>query len=101
MVTLDDALAGEGVGRVGYLKIDVEGFDLPVLLGARRTIAESPVIVVQTELQDRHANRYGYRIEDIATLLNEAGLRPHSPRPDGQPRALEGIPRGDILWLRP
>jgi FkbM family methyltransferase len=101
MATLDDVLAGEGIGPVDYLKIDVEGFELPVLRGARRTIAASPAIVVQTELQDQHASRYGFRTEEVASLLSELGLRPHLPRSDGPPQAAEGRLRGDILWLRP
>jgi hypothetical protein len=101
MATLDDALAGEAIGPVDYLKIDVEGFELPVLRGARRTIAASPAIVVQTELQDQHASRYGFRTEEVASPLSELGLRPHLPRSDGPPQAAEGRLRGDILWLRP
>jgi FkbM family methyltransferase len=100
MATLDDALAGQEIGPVDYLKIDVEGFELPVLRGARRTIAASPAIVVQTELQDQHANRYGFRIEEIASLLSELGLRPHLPHGDGHLRAADGRLRGDVLCRR-
>jgi len=101
MVALDDALEGQGLGAVDYLKIDVEGFELPVLRGAARTIAASPGIVIQTELQPRHAGRYGHRIEDIAALLRGLGLDPHGLRPDGGTVRLEGTLRGDVLWMRP
>lgn len=101
MVPLDAALEGQGVGAVDYLKIDVEGFELPVLRGAARTIAASPGIVIQTELQPRHAGRYGHRIEDIAGLLAGLGLAPHGAGAGGEIVRLEGALRGDVLWLRP
>ncbi|MDP3414756.1 FkbM family methyltransferase [Falsiroseomonas sp.] len=100
MQTLDAALAEQGVIAVSYLKIDVEGFELPVLRGALGTIASSPRIAVQTEMEARHAARYGYRLEAIGDLLQGAGLRPHHLDATGAPRALEGALRGDVIWLR-
>lgn len=101
MLPLDAALAGQGIGAVDYLKIDVEGFELPVLRGAAGTIAASRRIVIQTELQPQHASRYGHRIEDIATLLHGFGLAPHGLCPAGETVRLEGTLRGDVLWMRP
>ena len=99
MTTLDDAMAELGLPRMDYLKIDVEGFELPVLRGARGIVAASPDIAIQTELQERHAARYGHRIEDIATLLTGLGLRPHE-LVDGVPRPLSGRLVGDVIWMR-
>lgn len=101
MLPVDAALAAQGLGVVDYLKIDVEGFELPVLRGAARTIAASPRIVVQTELQQRHASRYGHRIEEIAALLDGFGLAPHGLRSDGEPFRLDQALNGDVLWMRP
>jgi FkbM family methyltransferase len=98
---LDAALEARGVGAVDYLKIDVEGFELPVLRGARATIRRSPTIVVQTELQERHAERYGHSIGAIADLLRGEGLAPFIVAQDGTLEPVRGTVRGDILWTRP
>jgi FkbM family methyltransferase len=101
MTTLDAALAAQGVGPVDYLKIDVEGFEVPVLRGALGVIAGSPGIAVQTEIEDRHAERYGHRAEEIGELLQGMGLRPHLPDSQGLAEPLEGRLRGDVIWFRP
>jgi FkbM family methyltransferase len=101
VTTLDEALSRAGTGAVDYLKIDVEGFELPVLRGALRTLRESPGIIVQTELQERHAERYGTTIGDVASLLFGEGLKPHVVERQGTLRTLEGTVRGDVIWLRP
>lgn len=47
-VTIDQYVADTGVERVDFLKIDVDGPDLEVLLGARRTLERfHPVIAIE------------------------------------------------------
>jgi hypothetical protein len=100
LVRLDEALAELGITRIDYLKIDVEGFELPVLQGARGIIAASPDIAVQTELEDQHAGRYGHSVAEIAALLRGLGLSPHGVDYDGRLYAPVGeLPR-DVIWLR-
>lgn len=97
---LDDALSAIGVTRVDYMKVDVEGFELPVLRGAERTFAENPGIAVQTELQERHAARYGHTIAEIGALMENFGLRPHHIDGAGEAVPVSGPLRGDVVWLR-
>lgn len=59
--TLDSFLAERELQRVGMAKIDTEGFDLDVLCGGRRSLAEGRIDVVQFE--------YNWR-----WLLNRASL---------------------------
>jgi FkbM family methyltransferase len=104
MTTLDEALAGIGIDAVDYLKIDVEGFELQVLEGARRTIAANPDIVVQTEIETAHADRYGQGRGEMAALLQGLGLTPHEVDRQGRATRLgvsvEQLRYGDLLWFR-
>ncbi|MCO6415244.1 FkbM family methyltransferase, partial [Siccirubricoccus sp. KC 17139] len=99
MTTLDLALPELGIGAVDYLKIDVEGFELPVLQGAQQTIAASPGIIVQTELVARHAARYGHRLDAIGELLRRLGLSPYRPK-NGTLVPHAGPLEGELLWQR-
>jgi hypothetical protein len=54
-VTLDAAL-GDDADRVSFVKIDVEGHELPLLHGAQRTLATArPALLV--EIEHRHSGR--------------------------------------------
>ena len=62
---LDD----EDVGNVGFIKIDVEGFERNVLLGARETIRRfRPVLLV--EIEELHT---GERIEETLDFVRGLG----------------------------
>jgi FkbM family methyltransferase len=88
--TLDSFCALEGIERIDLLKIDVEGHEYEVLLGARRMLAERRVRFVQFEFGDRHIDARTY-LRDFYDLLSQThrlyrivpdGLRrlpPYSP----------------------
>lgn len=102
LVTLDDTLARLGIARIDYLKIDVEGYELEVLRGARGIIDRSPGIVVQTELIDRHLRRYGTAVTDVAAFLRGLGLTQYMVHQDGSAQVVAenmALP-DDTIWLR-
>ncbi len=70
MVRLDD----EKLAGVDLLKIDVEGYERDVIVGAERTIKENcPVLVV--EQKPGHAERYGIGRWDAVNLLKSWGMK--------------------------
>jgi len=66
---LDDLVAP---GTTRLLKLDVEGFELPVLRGASKTIAHTEV--VYCELSEGNCARFGYHPEEVERLLLQAGF---------------------------
>jgi FkbM family methyltransferase len=74
-IRLDAAVASRLApsDRVGFIKIDVEGFELAVLRGAADTIARHrPVLLVEIEA------RHGVALDDVFALLAEHGYAAHA-----------------------
>lgn len=59
-------------GPIALLKVDVEGFELPVFRGAPRVLSRTRAILFES--WDRHAARYGFAVADVVSLLREAGF---------------------------
>ncbi len=73
VVTVQDYCANEGVDRIDFLKLDVEGHELSVLKGARDLLAHGRIGIVQFE--------YGGTYIDARVLLRDVwdyvgGLNP-------------------------
>jgi len=92
----DDALCALNVGRVGVVKIDVEGAELEVLQGLRGTL-ESHRPAVICELLPSYAaggKRWAFRqprTEAVVALMRELGYQLFRLLPSGGATALERI----------
>lgn len=69
VLTIDSLTADLPDGSVGFIKIDVQGFEHGVLLGARGTLERNPDLVLQLELS---ADEQGGAVE-IVRLIRELG----------------------------
>lgn len=103
MARLDDILSDLGIANVDYLKIDVEGYELYVLHGAKRVIDASRSIIIQIELVDSNTERYGNSAADAAEFLFSLGFVPHAVDRFGVPHTISKERLFDIrdsLWSR-
>lgn len=97
VVTLDDYIAAQRIGRVALLKIDTEGMELDVLDGARRTLACTGVVAMETHGRDRHDGTL-QRLRDAGFTVDREEFDGHtgmvfaSRPPSG---TAEGGTRGD------
>ena len=74
IVVGDDYFAGHGIDRVDIMKVDVEGFEKPVLLGLRKTLNQSrPVIVFEIRADSGSAGLFNSR-KDVEAALSEKYL---------------------------
>jgi FkbM family methyltransferase len=69
MRTLDDVVEP---GQTRLLKLDVEGYELPVLRGAQRTLSSTQI--VYCELTKDNCRRFGYEPEEIERFLLDQGF---------------------------
>lgn len=69
--TLDELL-GDSVAKINLLKIDVEGFEKPVLEGASGVLARTRHVIF--EAYEPHFRKYGYSTADLLGLLSRAGF---------------------------
>jgi FkbM family methyltransferase len=69
-----DHILADDPRRVGAIKCDVEGAELMVLRGAKRTLARwRPTVLLEVDY--RWVRRYGYRGEDVIDYLSAEGFR--------------------------
>ncbi len=70
MHTVDDWVAERGLSGVGFVKVDVEGFEPNVITGAEETIDRwRPSLLL--EIEERHLGRYGRDANQFADEIRE------------------------------
>ncbi|HXZ87759.1 MAG TPA: FkbM family methyltransferase [Candidatus Binataceae bacterium] len=67
--TLDNFCATHNVGHIDYLKIDTEGADLDVLIGAQRMLAERRIDLVEVEAGMNPGNQRHVPFEKLKSFL--------------------------------
>ena len=70
VTTLDDFMDAQRIDRIDYLKIDTEGFDLKVLLGASRALAAGRIGTIQFEFIPANVIT-NVRMRDFISLLSQ------------------------------
>jgi FkbM family methyltransferase len=70
---LDDWLGDRKIGRVDFIKLDVEGAELDVLKGASGLLQRRPRPVILAEVQDVRTLPWGYRAKEIIDHLRNMG----------------------------
>jgi FkbM family methyltransferase len=99
--TLDDALESRNLGRLDLIKIDVEGFEWPVLSGADRSIGRfRPHVIFETIAEYLH--RGGATPQVIAHFFAKHRYRLYAVgRSGARPVSLEHWPDAANLWAMP
>ncbi len=92
--TLDDYAEEHGMNRINLIKIDVEGAELDVLLGARGVLSRNPKPHIIIEFWEEFLQAYGSSCARVAEFLRgngyslfwigETGLIPYIPRKNGE-----------------
>ena len=84
VTTLDDHVDAEGLHQIDFLKIDVEGFELRVLCGARNLLREKRVDLILLEIGDGTCATAGIEPVEVVNELESHGYRLHAIDEEGQ-----------------
>lgn len=71
---LDDYIAERRVGRIAFLKLDVEGWELHALRGARKALASGRVEAGFVEVEPDALRRTGASAGELLDVLTDAGF---------------------------
>lgn len=78
VITLDEYIYEKGIGKVDFIKIDVEGAEKMVLDGAKRLLRDKNrhPRMMMIELYDDNLKHYSTSIGDIVKSLDSVGYKP-------------------------
>jgi FkbM family methyltransferase len=86
---LDELLETKGISQVDFVKMDVEGGELPVLRGAERLLARRPRPLILTEVSECRTHAWGYAARDIVAFLEQRRFSWYAVGPAGTLQRLE------------
>jgi len=100
VTTLDAWAAANGVSRLDFLKVDIEGGEYRMFLGAREFLASNPKAVIMFECEADWCARAGCHPRDVFDLLGSLGFKLYtwdgrSRRWDDDPRSLS---KSGMFW---
>jgi FkbM family methyltransferase len=93
--TLDDFMDTHKEAKIGLIKLDVEGAELPALRGAQRLIERDKPYIMYEEVEDRD-RAFGYEIKDLRSFLESLGYKIYLVQDRRINNAL-AIPRANVL----
>ncbi len=71
---LDEYIKEKNIKQVDFIKCDVEGAELLVLQGAKKTIEKfHPIILI--EIEDKWTQRFGYNANEVISYLLDFGYK--------------------------
>ncbi|CAN5148991.1 hypothetical protein BH11BAC6_BH11BAC6_11960 [soil metagenome] len=75
--TLDNFIADNNIplNKLRFIKIDVEGWEIPVIKGALQTINVHDDIILMVEFTESNAAAAGYNISDLYNIVVEQGFK--------------------------
>jgi FkbM family methyltransferase len=72
MLTIDEIVASSNADAPQFLKMDVQGYEFEVLLGAKSTLSKIEVILAEVNFIDIHKGVH--LVGDVVSILSESGF---------------------------
>jgi FkbM family methyltransferase len=88
-----DALC-QDLHQIDLLKIDIEGYELPALMGAERVLARTHCIVL--EYWQKHAARFGYGFRELLQFMTDRSFHGYLLHEQGDKALLYPVSTGHV-----
>jgi len=100
VVTLDDLFTTQNLPRLDLLKIDVEGYELKILSGAKQTLTQyRPHIILEVNAITSQAA--GFDVADLYELLRTYHYRFYAWRSRAWREITDNFPTQEDVWATP
>jgi hypothetical protein len=115
-ITIDDLASEEGLSELDFIKVDVDGYDLDVILSAERCTKTSPVLGFTLEVNfygstadtdhtfhntDKLMRKWGFDLFGLSMRRYSVAALPAPFEWDGPAQTIFGRPyQGDAVYLR-
>lgn len=103
VITVDSFCARHKIDHVRFLKLDIEGSELPALHGAAGMIARAAIDIIMVETTTEKGG-HRTRAEAIDALLRNAGYRSFHVKANGSIKPIDVLKdvnyREDVIWMR-
>jgi FkbM family methyltransferase len=73
--TLDDCCKKYGIEKIDFLKIDVQGAEMEVILGGKKTLSKSKKCIILSEFWPEGLRKCGSDPEDYLNTLEDLGFK--------------------------
>lgn len=75
LVTVDGILKERSIGNISLMKVDVEGAEFDVLLGAKQLLTQENAPIIVIEINNDVNDSFGYKATDMKNLLKSYGYQ--------------------------
>lgn len=98
ITTLDNFVRKNKIKNVNFIKCDVEGFELSVFKGARKTLKRfKPLVFV--EIEERHTKKYGINPQQVLDFFKKLGYKSYSIKKDKIEKADKIVPETPLYFF--
>ena len=99
ITTLDNFVKRNKIRNVNFIKCDVEGFELSVFNGARKTLKRfKPLVFV--EIEERHTEKYGINPQQVLDFFKKLGYKSYSIKKDKIEKADKIVPETPLYFFQ-
>jgi len=98
-ITLDSFIIKKKIKEIDVIKIDVDGSEMDVLLGLKKSFKKNKIKILLTEINERPKNKYNLKVKKIKKFLENYNFKLIKVNTMRIPEMFSDIKSGDYLFV--